>query len=984
MVARTSRRLPGFSFEYQPPPPTNVLPRMDVAVFVGFAASGPLHIPVAVEDVTQFATIFGSDIPLAWDTQRSEQVYAYLAPAVRAFFRNGGQRCWVIRVAGDEAQYNYFPVPGLALVNDDGTLTPAFARARSQGSWSDDLCAGASLSSLPVIASQLSSSEESVTVNLALTSRGDISAGDLVRLTFSDGDYVLMLLVDSVQPIDAASISSPPDGPPNLSTVKVTACARTALWFKARSPRSPLPSPTQAIMFAHDAPLSPIAVSYYSESGENDPPTITLDLSTLFANAPEPGTMMRVDFDTDQLWLTVQQVHVEQDSSSPPGDIVVVTGQGLWLLQGLDVPNPWPTAISRAEKLSFTLWARQGNGFPQALSDLTFGEDHPSFWKALPTDEQLYRDAEATSKPTHSVLTKTLSYSSYTDLWQRALNPRFPLAGNDAPGTYYLPIAMPVSPDYYPGLDKGSSGQFAAPRTRDGLSEFSTNLFLDVDMIETLTTDLITQADYLRYSGPQPRPLKGIYAALSIEEASLIAIPDAYQLGWIPAFAGFPPQPQDSNPLPHPEWWHCQADMTAGDGQSAQQPPQGEFHNCDIQVIAPPVLELLDGPDELGTFRLGWTAQVTGTAVYILQEALRPDWVDAAVIYEGEDQSILLYGRGQGDYFYRVRVVIGQDPCDPTAPSSDWSAGIVVRVATTDLWQLKGEDEYDAHALIALQRALVRMCAARGDLFAVLALPEHYHEDDAIAHIGRLKSLLRPIELHTSSDPNSDDVLLIFPLGYGERSSFSYAALYYPWVIVSEDTNQLKNIPPDGTACGIMALRALARGAWIAPANERLSGVVDLTPPVSHANWQRLQDAQVNLIRQEPRGFLSLSSDTLSDEEDDDLRPINVRRLLILLRRLALRLGATYVFEPNSDAFRRRVQRGFETMLGQMFARGAFAGNTPGTSFQVVTDASINTPQSVDLGRFIVELRVAPSLPMTFLTIRLVQSATDGSVSEVR
>ena len=983
MVARASRRLPGFSFEYQPPPPTDVLPRMDVPVFIGFAASGPLHIPVAVEDVTQFTKIFGGDVPLAWDKDRSEEIYAYLAPAVRAFFRNGGQRCWVIRVAGDEAQYNYFPVPGLALVNDDGTLTPAFVRARSEGSWSDELRAGASLSSLPVIASQLSLSEQSVTVNLALTSRGDISAGDLVRLTFNGGEYVLMLLVDSVQPVVAA-ISSPPDGPPNLSTVQVTASASTAFWFKAGPPRSPLPSPTQAIMFAHDAPLPPVAVSNYSENDESDPPTITLDLSVLFANAPEPGTMMRVDFDTDQLWLTVQSVHVEQDSGSPPGDIVAVTGQGLWLLQGLDVPNPWPTAISQAEKLSFTLWVRRGNDFPQALSDLTFGEDHPSFWKALPSDEQLYRDAEVTSKPTHSVLSKTLSYSSYTDLWQRALNPRFPLAGNDAPGTYYLPIAMPFSPDYYLGLDKGSSGQFAAPRTRDGLSEFSIDLFLDLDMVEAFTTDLIMQADYLRYSSSQPRPLKGIYAALSIEEASLIAVPDAYQLGWIPAFAGSPPQPQDSNPLPHPEWWHCKADMPVDDGQSAQQSPQGTFHNCDIQVIAPPMLELLDGPDEFGTFRLGWTAQVAGPVTYILEEALRPDWVDAAVIYEGEDQTILLYGRGQGDYYYRVRVEVDAGAANATPASSDWSKGIVVRVATTDLWQLKGEDEYDAHGLIALQRALVRMCAARGDLFAVLALPEHYHEDDAIAHIGRLKSPLRPVELHTSSDPNSDDVHLISQLGYGERSAFSYAALYYPWVIASEDTNQLKNIPPDGTACGIMALRARARGAWIAPANELLTGVVDLAPPVSRANWQRLQNAQVNLIRQEPRGFLSLSSDTLSDEEDDDLRPINVRRLLILLRRLALRLGATYVFEPNSDAFRRLVQRGFEVMLGQMFARGAFAGSTPGTSFQVVTDTSINTPQSVDLGRFIVELRVAPSLPMTFLTIRLVQSATDGSVSEVR
>jgi phage tail sheath protein FI len=57
-----------------------------------------------------------------------------------------------------------------------------------------------------------------------------------------------------------------------------------------------------------------------------------------------------------------------------------------------------------------------------------------------------------------------------------------------------------------------------------------------------------------------------------------------------------------------------------------------------------------------------------------------------------------------------------------------------------------------------------------------------------------------------------------------------------------------------------------------------------------------------------------------------------------------------------------------------MFMRGAFAGATAAASFQVVTGSSINTPQSVDQGRFIAEIKVAPSLPLSFLTIRLVQS----------
>ena len=43
MAAVAERRLPGIRFERQAPEGQIVLPRMDVAAFVGFAASGPLH-----------------------------------------------------------------------------------------------------------------------------------------------------------------------------------------------------------------------------------------------------------------------------------------------------------------------------------------------------------------------------------------------------------------------------------------------------------------------------------------------------------------------------------------------------------------------------------------------------------------------------------------------------------------------------------------------------------------------------------------------------------------------------------------------------------------------------------------------------------------------------------------------------------------------------------------------------------------------------
>lgn len=85
-------RTPGVYFEWLDKRGPAIVPlRTDIAGFVGIAASGPLNVPVKIESFTQFTSTFGGHIP-----------QAYLAYAVEGFFENGGQTCWVVRVA-DEA-----------------------------------------------------------------------------------------------------------------------------------------------------------------------------------------------------------------------------------------------------------------------------------------------------------------------------------------------------------------------------------------------------------------------------------------------------------------------------------------------------------------------------------------------------------------------------------------------------------------------------------------------------------------------------------------------------------------------------------------------------------------------------------------------------------------------------------------------------------------------------------------------------------------
>jgi phage tail sheath protein FI len=76
------------------------------------------------------------------------------------------------------------------------------------------------------------------------------------------------------------------------------------------------------------------------------------------------------------------------------------------------------------------------------------------------------------------------------------------------------------------------------------------------------------------------------------------------------------------------------------------------------------------------------------------------------------------------------------------------------------------------------------------------------------------------------------------------------------------------------------------------------------------------------------------------------------------------------------------VERGFDILLGDLFRRGAFAGGTAAQSFRVVADDTLNTPGEAEAGRFLVELHVAPSIPMRFITVRLAQDGPRLAVTE--
>lgn len=964
-MAERERRLPGIRFETRSPALPDVLPRMDIAAFVGFAASGPLHTPVAIEEMDAFTALYGETPLLAWDAERSEAVHAQLAPAVRSFFRAGGRRCWIVRVAGPSARANAFAIPGLIGVEDDGSPRRAAPRARSEGSWSDKIEVSPllDLQSLAVESADLAAG--TLTVRAP---QGGLAPGDLLRLRSRAAD--VYLVVERVAPdaaaaphLDGASMPQIPAAIPR----RLRVLARSIHCFEPFD--LDLPAMPQAAQRVDDgeSPLPllglPLVPAEGGTRGE-----LELTVQGDLADAPRPGSFLRVLLADDELWALVLDSEALPLAVSPPVAVLRIRVRAWRRLAAAPV---WDATFV-AHRLTLELSVRRPDASPQRLSGLGFAVDHARWWNALPSDRDLFAAPEQVDR------------HPWAALWHECATPRWPLAGARSSGHLALPLGLEDAIGVWAGADV----QTLDASVRDGLGDFGAALFLDPDLVEAGSLALLESADFLRYQSPQPRDLLGIHAVLGVEEVTLLAVPDAAHLGWDLHPVELPEPPPPFPPPYRPEW--LGGDLCAGlPAADAGEPlpstqPSGppsaplweRFLRCDLDVVAAPQPTPLAQVTLDGSYRLDWSETPPDlnagapATIYELEEAALANFADAVLVQVGAETHFERFGRGPGDLYYRVRARRGE-------AFSNWSAPAAVRIAAGPAWRARSADDYQPETLIAVQRALLRLCAARGDLSAVLALPAFYREREAIEHVARLRAADAPALPIVYTGGALPRTVTSLPLSTGEARAFSFASLYHPWLVLRDPAHDGEapvylRLSPEGAACGILARRALARGAWVAPANELLPDVVALSPEPDRIRLLDLQEAQVNTLLQEPRGFLALSADTLS--VDESLRPLNVRRLLILLRRLALRLGARYVFEPNSDAFRRLVQRGFEAMLDDLYARGAFAGATPESAFQVITDSSLNTPQSVDAGRFFVELRVAPSLPMRFITVRLVQT----------
>ena len=174
----------------------------------------------------------------------------------------------------------------------------------------------------------------------------------------------------------------------------------------------------------------------------------------------------------------------------------------------------------------------------------------------------------------------------------------------------------------------------------------------------------------------------------------------------------------------------------------------------------------------------------------------------------------------------------------------------------------------------------------------------------------------------------------------------NYAATYYPWIkTIDINTNKLVTVPPSVLLPGVFAANDRVAAEWFAPAGLNrggLIGAVDVLDRLTQSERDTLYEAKVNPICQFPgQGIVVWGQKTLQDKPSA-LDRINVRRLLLTVRKYIASTSKYLVFEQNTSTTRNRFLNIVNPYLESIQQRqGLYA-------FRVVMDETNNTPDVVD------------------------------------
>lgn len=213
----------------------------------------------------------------------------------------------------------------------------------------------------------------------------------------------------------------------------------------------------------------------------------------------------------------------------------------------------------------------------------------------------------------------------------------------------------------------------------------------------------------------------------------------------------------------------------------------------------------------------------------------------------------------------------------------------------------------------------------------------------------------------------------------GRTLDSSFAAAYFPDVIIA-DPNTGTNVvcPPSVAVLGAIALNDAVGHPWFAPAGFTRGALQSALEPrvaLSKGNMDVLYDVNVNplvafpgnaTVGTSPRGGVVVWGQKTLQVAASALDRVNVRRLLINIRRQVRDIAQTIIFEPNRDSTLAKFSAAVTPRLQRIQQLSGLE------RFRVVIDSSTTTQADIENNTIRGKILVQPTRTIEFVSLDFV------------
>ena len=267
---------------------------------------------------------------------------------------------------------------------------------------------------------------------------------------------------------------------------------------------------------------------------------------------------------------------------------------------------------------------------------------------------------------------------------------------------------------------------------------------------------------------------------------------------------------------------------------------------------------------------------------------------------------------------------------------------------------------------------LVRTCEARGDALAVIDLPDAFVPREDGTEINR---------------NNTQSTITTLVNGLRSRNlNSSYGCAYYPWVRGRDTINgAFVWLPPSIPAIGTFSSSQRKTQVWFAPAGFNRGGltegsagipVVDVAHQLRRIDRDNLYTANINPIAKFPAEGIVIFGQKTLQVTPSALDRINVRRLMIFVKKRISQIAAGLLFDPNVQQTWLRFKAQVEPFLANVRTNFGL------TDYKVVLDDTTTTPDLVDRNILYAQIYLKPTRAIEFIAIDFNITRTGASFDD--